>query len=248
MLDDLKMRTIDNRLLSTRIRVELLDWIKKHSGGDKPFKLPGENELARSLGVSRTGLRDALTVMEAEGYIIRRRGIGTLVNPKIARSRTRIDLQTEMCGMIEAQGFESRFKVVELELINASLEDFSEEEKSYIAIEKVFYANGTPVSICLDRLAAGRLESYSGDINILNTVNIYDFIKNQLGIQSAYSFSNISAVFPTNKQSELLDIKRETPLLALHNVSYDRDHLPYLSSDVIIRTDILGVSLLRKPV
>lgn len=48
--------------------------------------LPGEDELARQLQVSRSTLREAMGILEREGLVVRKHGIGTFVtNPAAAR-------------------------------------------------------------------------------------------------------------------------------------------------------------------
>ncbi len=48
--------------------------------------LPGEDELARQLRVSRSTLREAMGMLEKDGLVVRRHGVGTFVtNPEAAR-------------------------------------------------------------------------------------------------------------------------------------------------------------------
>ncbi len=48
--------------------------------------LPGEDELARQLRVSRSTLREAMGMLEKEGLVVRKHGVGTFVtNPDAAR-------------------------------------------------------------------------------------------------------------------------------------------------------------------
>jgi len=49
---------------------------EKFKEGDK---LPSEVELAKFFGVSRATLREAMRILEEEGYVIRKHGIGTFV-------------------------------------------------------------------------------------------------------------------------------------------------------------------------
>lgn len=54
-------------------------------------RLPGENEMAESFGISRQTVRQALSLLEQEGYIQRRQGSGTYVHkvePKRRRTWT----------------------------------------------------------------------------------------------------------------------------------------------------------------
>lgn len=45
-------------------------------------QLPSEFELSKMMGVSRTALREALSILQEENVIVRRHGVGTFVNPK----------------------------------------------------------------------------------------------------------------------------------------------------------------------
>lgn len=248
-MDEFDIRPVDSSQLSKRIRVALLEWIQTNStDGDKPFRLPNEDELARRLGVSRTGLRDALTVMEGEGYITRRRGIGTLVNPKVAQCRTRLDLQTELSAMIAAQGYKATFKLIDLQFVNELLPSFPSEETEYLKIEKVFYADGIPAAYCDERIAGSLAEKVRPYLSEFATNNSYDFLKKHIGVLNAYLFSGVKAALPTAHVAELMHIPPSMPVLTLSNVTYDYDHRPYLDSNVVLRTDILELTLLRKPI
>lgn len=46
-------------------------------------KLPNENELSESLGISRTTLREAIRILSSEGVLVVKRGRGTFVADKI---------------------------------------------------------------------------------------------------------------------------------------------------------------------
>src|SRR5699024_6297493 len=66
-------------------------------------RLPPELTLARTLGVSRSVVRDALGELERAGYVERVRGIGTLVN-RGALAVRRLDRKLEFTQMILAAG------------------------------------------------------------------------------------------------------------------------------------------------
>lgn len=73
---------ITNERLSDKVAQSIIEQIE--SGELKPGdKLPNELELAEELGISRGILREALTILQAREYIVRKPKDGTLVNPDI---------------------------------------------------------------------------------------------------------------------------------------------------------------------
>lgn len=73
----------DNRSLSERTASELYSMIvlqKKFAPGEK---LPNENDLSQSLGVSRTTLREAVRYLVAQGVLDVQRGRGTFISDDV---------------------------------------------------------------------------------------------------------------------------------------------------------------------
>jgi DNA-binding FadR family transcriptional regulator len=64
-------------------------------------RLPPERELAGLLGVSRSGLREGLEMLEAEGRIWRHVGKGTYVGPRPLEGASGLDLLTSMTSPAE---------------------------------------------------------------------------------------------------------------------------------------------------
>lgn len=118
--------------------------------------LPSEPELAQQLGVSRSTLREALRLFEAQGMIIRRRGVGTYVAkpPQVIESGlevlSSIDTLAAQIGLeIEARNLEIVEKLAD------------SEEASWlglpvgsplIVIRRVIAADGRPVAYFYDCL------------------------------------------------------------------------------------------------
>src|SRR5687767_10756266 len=68
-------------------------------------QLPTEAELCEMLGVSRTVVREALRVLEDDGLVVRRHGVGTFVrNHPIIKN---LNFNYGITNMIESAGFKS---------------------------------------------------------------------------------------------------------------------------------------------
>src|SRR3982750_30737 len=75
-------------------RERVLDLIDRLGVGDA---IPSERQLSADLGVSRLTVRAALDELVPEGYLVRRRGSGTLLGePKIAQKLTMTSFSEDM--------------------------------------------------------------------------------------------------------------------------------------------------------
>jgi GntR family transcriptional regulator len=87
---------IDQRPLYVQASEALRDLVQRggYASGDR---LPSEIELSQQLGISRPTLREALRLLEEEGSIVRRHGVGTFV----AHSQPVIESGLEVLESIE---------------------------------------------------------------------------------------------------------------------------------------------------
>lgn len=81
--------------------------------GTSGLVLPGEPKLASQLGVGRATLRDALTRLEAEGLILRRKGADTIVNTAALDLAGRIDLKSDFAEVLRDCGFDAEMVLLE---------------------------------------------------------------------------------------------------------------------------------------
>ena len=82
----MKQREVKYSILARAIREQIAAGTYKM--GDR---LPSENELSEEFSFSRQTVRQALGILEREGYLVRRRGSGTYVakeSPGLKKSRT----------------------------------------------------------------------------------------------------------------------------------------------------------------
>lgn len=81
-------------------------------------RLPPEDVLAQQLGISRVKLRDMLATLQANGYISRKKGIGTLINKHMLAETARLDMDTVYEEMISESGHIPSMLVQKIKLVS----------------------------------------------------------------------------------------------------------------------------------
>ena len=64
-----------------------------------------------------------------------------------------MDLETELTQMIAEEGYEPGFETLQIKFVEEEDPVLGPEEKRYLLVEKVFYADNDPVAYCIDRFA-----------------------------------------------------------------------------------------------
>lgn len=137
------LERLDNRLLASRARKEILEAI---FDGRFTKKLPNEDRLAEMLNISRTTVRTALQSLERDGVVTRQRAIGTLINPHVTPSSLALQRLAGFDGLLAERGYEVevesswRWGEPPAELPPAVPAEPGDE---CLLIEKSYFADGT---------------------------------------------------------------------------------------------------------
>lgn len=208
-------------------------------------KFPSEYELAKTLGVSRATLREALRTLEEENVIIRRHGVGTFVNSK-PLFKSGIEQLNSVTNMIKQAGMNPGTIFLSTNTQCSTEEDirrfsFSEEEEM-ILIERVRTANGEPVVYCIDKLPQKILpERFSYDQE-----SIFHFLESDSQRNITYAIAEIEPLGYHDKISPTLQCEPETAMLVLKQMHYDEKDEPILYSVNYFRADKFSFQVLRK--
>ncbi len=246
-----KLPKIDNVQISTKIKKTLIDSLKSGAfQGETRF--PTEKNMAEQLGVSRTVLRDALGALEAEGYITRRRSIGTTINQHIVTADTRIDLQQEFQEIIRNTGHEAGFRLIGAGYVQEA-ELFSEEEsvvssEKYLRVEKLFTADGEPAILSADYVPESIILEKDFKMDVFNEISIFEFLEEYCSREAFMSLSDINPICPSDRHRELLKITDNSPALGLRENVFDIDQNTVVKADVVIKSGIFNLQLLRKKI
>lgn len=197
--------------------------------GDWPpgTQLPGEPELCRAFEVSRTVIRQALTEMEYEGLIIRKKGKGTFVaEPKISES-----LVQKLTGfyqdMVE-RGHVPLTRVLKQHVVPASAKvarrlDIA-PETPVIEIERLRYVENEPITLTITYLPYALCPQVA-EADLTNQ-SLYAFLENHCGLLIVRGHRTLEAVAAREHEARLLEVERGAPLILLNSVSYLEDGTP----------------------
>jgi len=194
-----------------RLQSELAVLISSTPAGDR---LPSEPQLAKSLGVSRATLREAMRTFETQGMIRRRQGAGTFVVGQVSV----LDSGLEVLESLETMAHRLDLKVtvsdLHVEQVYAD-QELAEGLKlplasRLVSIRRVIRAEGRPVAYLVDTLP----EDFLSPDDFPNNFNgsVLDFLVAR-GTPLTISRAAISATGATADVARVLEIQREDVLL-----------------------------------
>jgi len=213
-------------------------------------RIPSEHELAATLGVSRTTIRDALARLELEGAIVRRQGAGTFVNKLGLQIRSRLEEIWSYEEVLRAHGYTPSVRVLQLKTLPASPDTAAllhiKAGEPLLFIEKLFLEDENPVILTQNTLPKKLLRHQfeAGDCQR----PIYDFIAHCCGQQLAYYLSDIVLMLAGAEIGHLLQIDPQTPLLSFAEVGYNPNNHPILQSASFFRDDLLRFRMMRRQI
>lgn len=208
-------------------------------------QLPPEPKLAKSLGVSRATLREALRVLNEENVVEKIHGVGTFVKiePVIAGGIEELISITEM---IERNGQNPGAKMLSMEFIEAGEKDqvtlqLSPKEK-ILLLKRIRTANNENVIYCIDKLPAKYLpEEFS-----YKHQSLFESLKETTSLEIQYARSDISALGYDEEISGLLNCEQGESLLVLSQMHYDRLDRPIIYSKNYFRANKFKFSVVRR--
>lgn len=238
---------VDHRHLYLQVIDRLKEDIENGIFKEKE-KLPSEFELAKTLGVSRATLREALRLLEEENIIIRRHGVGTFVNSKPVFT-SGIEQLTSISHMIQSAGMEPGTIYLSSMQSLPSEEDLKRfqcsDVQSIISMERVRTANGEPVVYCVDKVPKNYLPN---DFLVREEGSIFNALEESGEIHVSYAVTFIDPVGYHEVASPTLNCEPETSLLVLKQLHYDENDRVVLYSKNYFRADKFSFHVVRKRV
>ena len=214
-------------------------------------RLPTEKVLAEKFGVSRNLIRDCLSILDREGFISRKHGVGSIINRYVADTKIRLDLLAEFMDLVKMAGFTPKVEKVDIETIicDKTLSgklNIEEGEKVY-KIFKAVSADGKHAIMCFDYIAHRYVTDDNYTLEDLKNP-VFNFLEKNCHKKVYMSMSDINAKITDDEQARIFGIPRGTALLFLGEVGYDLFGNPCLYSEVFHVDGVLQMKILRKKI
>ncbi len=216
---------------------EINRYIREHSlkPGDL---LPSESSLYREMGVSRGTLREAMRMLEEEGIIRRKQGLGTYVNGGTLLQST-LDVNEGVTEMILGKGMTPGCMEMLIEEVPAD-QKISQNLRvtigePLICVRRVRTADDQPVVYSVDFLPRGIIpkgfeEEFDGEF-------LYRFLEDRCGIEISNSVLQIQPEKANRFLAEKLGIRVGAVLMLLVQTDVDQSSKPVLYSQEYFRAD-----------
>ncbi len=220
------------------------------SGDIQPgTRLPPEPQLALDMQVSRATLREALRLLEEDGFISRTRGSGTFATHR-PRLRNNLDVNFGVTEAIRAAGMEPGTEALGLSPARASADTARnlglEVGDPVVFLDRVRTANGRPVVDSRDIMPAGLLDGCADADQHLGSGSVYDFFETQLGITVQNGAASFEPMKATKRVASRLGVTRGALLLYLRQIDYDLAGTPVLFSHEYHLADAFEFTVVRR--
>lgn len=228
--------------IKERIAVKIQEGLLK--SGDR---LPSEVVLATEFEVSRETVRSAIRLLEEEGKVYVKHGVGTFVVKPLPYTPSSLEKLMSVTSMIKFAGLEDGERREKIKIIKPTPEwrallELQENEEVMIH-ERIRTANDEPVVFSKNILAQNLVNEkmiHKGSIG-----SLFNYLKEECKIDIAKATTEIVVPLHTDRNCQKLLIHPETTVLLLKQLHYDYQNRPVLYSLDYFRNDIFKFTVNR---
>jgi len=246
MSDNLHSR--DRRSFAVRLSDSLRSWIREE-GLKAGERVPTEKELAERYSVARATVREALKILEQEGLIDVRHGLGRFVSPTaglmVNRPITTLESLTEM---LRGLGYEPRTRVVSAKRTQPTEEEATAldlgNEDEVIRLRRFYEHEQSVLIVSNNTFDVALLDD--ADLDDVDFSGSFDLWLARHGAHTQTSAAQIRAENIPADLAELPEVDAADPWLTITERCLDEEGNSVLFSRDFYRGDIFTFNVLRR--
>lgn len=223
----------------------------KHGIYANSSRLPPETEIAEYFSISRTLVRDCLSILEREGFVSRKHGVETIINQHVLKIVTRVDLEEEFLSMVKDTNREPAISfvnhgitVADENIANKLLIDIG---NTIIYSKRVITADNNPAIYCIDYISETLIRNKNYNSDVLDEP-IFNFIEKYCDTEIFMDLSEIKAILADDELSKIFNINVGSPILYMDEVGYNLYGQPVLYSREYYKEGMFKHVILRKKI
>ncbi|MGL5380260.1 GntR family transcriptional regulator [Clostridium sp.] len=178
--------------------------------------LPSENQISEEFNVTRMTVRSAFNNLVKEGYITRKRGIGSIVLGN--RISDNIGAMRSYTNEMISRGFNITTSLEGFTVMES--DDFIKDKlnleigENVWEVKRVRYAEGEPVSYMITYMPVKMFPNLKRD----DCSSLYKYIE-ECGYSISYASREVEAIIANEELIKLLKLDCEAPLLHIEQVA-----------------------------
>ncbi len=195
--------------------------------------LPPESALCGLYGVSRTTVRNAVRMLESEGYVKAQQGYGTEVLD--FRTTQKLNYLSSFTRTLESKGYSVSTKSMHIDTIKPDEQLAHQlqipEKTDVVRVQRLQMANKKPIAYITDYVVASLVSGIEKDVG--KFVSLYRHLEKNYGVSITSAVDTIKAQTADFMLAEMLGISAGSPILTNHRVVYSHG-VPILVDDVMM--------------
>jgi GntR family transcriptional regulator len=210
-------------------------------------KLPSEINMAKHFGVSRETYRNAIKILEEEGKLQVKHGVGTFVIVPLPSIQNRMDKLDSIGNMIKNAGFKEdekkeKIKVIDGEDNICNFLNIGTEEK-LIKLERYRIVDGEEVAYSINYMPYNKV-GCAFEKNKLSG-SLFGFLREYCSIDILCSDTEFCVADPLDRKAQKINSEGKRSVVLLKQLHYTKEHIPILYSYDYLRNDIFTFSIRR---
>jgi GntR family transcriptional regulator len=202
--------------------------------------LPTEDDLEKQFNASRTTIRNAISLLENEGLVVRKQGKGTIVQGM--RATQKLNYISSLTEAFLHKSLKVRSSNVSIELIESPqkvVEAFMlDKPENVYLVHRTRVIDTGPVAFVTTYLLASKVPDFEEKADKLRECGLYFLLENEYNLKLHHAEESIRVYTSGPLEADILHLKPNVPLFHSVRKTFLDDGNPIEFVTSIIRADM----------